>query len=458
MSDMQEQSEPEVEATEEVEAGAGTSVDALGDETQSAAAAEPTIPCEFTCGVAGSGKTWYWRERIAADPSDGILAATTGIAAVNLGTTTLNSLLKFFDTDSLRDAYLNGSLVRRLKEIREDYRRIVIDEVSMMDGDQLGILVRAALECNSWLSPKHAPPLGLTLVGDFAQLPPVRAKWAFESDEWWRFEAATTRLTKVWRQGAGSFLDALNMTRSGDGSGAAELLSQQGLEWHSYLDTNFDGTTIVSKNDQVDRYNGMALDRLPGATFTLLNRRWGKQRGEWKQVPDRVTLKVGAYVMLLANAYDDEGDMLYANGDCGHIVSWLGGTLGVELVRNGVTVDVYKIRRDVGPKDKPASWDKTMGHGEWLPRPHWMPDKKRFVEGQVEMWPIRLAYASTVHRSQGLSLDRVQFDCRDHFAGQPAMCYVAMSRARTLQGLRMVGQRERFIRQCNIDPRVRPWL
>src|ERR1700691_170060 len=121
------------------------------------ATAEAGVPCEFTCVCAGSGKTYYWRERIAADPSEGVLAATTGIASINLGTTTLNSLLKFFDTDSLRDAYLNGSLVRRMKDIREDYRRIVIDEVSMMDGDQLGILVRAALECNSFLSKQ--PPL-----------------------------------------------------------------------------------------------------------------------------------------------------------------------------------------------------------------------------------------------------------------------------------------------------------
>src|SRR6202167_2957598 len=344
-------------------------------DVEAEAPAEAGVPCEFTCGCAGSGKTYYWRERIAADPSEGVLAATTGIASINLGTTTLNSLLKFFDTDSLRDAYLNGSLVPRMKDIREDSRRTEIDEVSMMDGDQLGILVRAALECNSFLSKQ--PPLGLTLVGDFAQLPPVRAKWAFESDEWHRFDAATTRLTKVWRQDAGPFLSALNLTRSGHGEGAADLLSREGLEWHSSLDIQFDGTTIVSKNDQVDRYNGMALDRLPGPTFTLSNRRWGKQRGEWKQVPDRVTLKEGAYVMLLANSYDDEGRMVYANGDCGHIrVSDTGsprrssGSLVVELVRNAQEVEVTRVVRDVGRKDKPSGWSGPTAHGEWLSSPH----------------------------------------------------------------------------------------
>jgi ATP-dependent DNA helicase PIF1 len=417
---------------------------------------EVTVPCEFTCGVAGSGKTYMWRERIAADPTEGILAATTGIASINLGTTTLNSLLKFFDTDSLRDAYLTGSLVRRMKEIREDYRRIVIDEVSMMDGDQLGILVRAAMECNTFLS--KMPPLGLTLVGDFAQLPPVKARWAFESDEWHRFDAATTRLTKVWRQGLGPFLDALNLARSGDGGAAADVLSREGLEWHSSLSLEWDGTTIVPKNDQVDRYNSMALDRLPGATFTVTSRRWGKQRGEWKQVPLTVTLKRGAYVMLLSNAYDDEGRMVYANGDCGHIVdSGCDAIVRVELLRNHRVVDVARVTRDTGSKDKPPG-AVIHGHGEWLPRPHWMPNKKRYVEGQCEFYPVRLAYASTVHKSQGLSLDRCQIDIRDHFFGQPAMLYVALSRCRTLEGLRIVGQLERFVTQCKTDPRVSRWL
>jgi hypothetical protein len=442
------------------DSGNGTDHSVPAPAEESTVPAEPTVPCEFTCGVAGSGKTYAWRERIAACPSDGILAATTGIAAVNLGTVTLNSLLSFFDTDSLRDAYLNGSLVRRLKSLREDYRRLVIDEVSMMDGDQLSILVRAMLECNSFLSPTHAPAMGIALVGDFAQLPPVRARWAFESDEWWRFDAATTRLTKVWRQDAGPFLNALNLCRSGCGDASSQVLSQEGMEWHSALSIDFDGTTIVTKNDAVDRYNGMALDRLPGRAFTPTNRRWGKARGEWKQIPDRVTLKPGCYVMLLSNRYDEDKNLIYANGDCAYVIGLQpgGSFLDVKLVRNDRVVSVPRVIRDVGRKDKPDGWDRTTGHGEWLPRPHWLSDKRRYVEGQLEFFPIRLAYASTVHKSQGLSLDRLQIDIRDHFFSSPAMQYVALSRARTMGGLRIVGQRERFIRNCNIDERVRPWL
>ena len=438
-------------------------------------AAEPTVPCEFMTGCAGTGKTFQCRERIAADPSWGILTSTTGISAVNLGATTINSCLRFFNTDGLRDSYLNGALVRRLRELREEYRRVVVDEVSMMDGDQLGILVRAALECNSFISKQ--PPLGLYLTGDMCQLPPVKARWVFESDEWHRFESNTTRLTKVWRQDEGRFLDALNFTRAGNGAAAAEILSAEGLEWHTSLDTAFEGTTIVAKNTEVARYNGLGLQRVPGSVFTLSNRRWGKQRGEWGPkkdkkgnilewgVPPTVDLKIGAYVMLLANSYDENGNILYANGDCAYVVDHLQTayckTVKVKLVRNGAVVDVDPVVRDVGTNHKPEGWARVnggIGHGEWLPRPHWMPDKKRFVEGQIEMWPIRLAYCTSVHKSQSLSLDRVQCDIRDPFFAAPAMLYTTMSRCRTLQGLRVVGQRERYVRNCTIDPRVAPWL
>jgi hypothetical protein len=347
-----------------------------------------------------------------------------------------------------------------LKDIREDYRRIVIDEVSMMDGQQLSIIVRAVLECNSFKSPTGAPPLGIALVGDFCQLPVIKGQWAFDSDEWWRFADNTTHLTKVWRQGAGPFLDALNLARCGDGAGSSDLLSGQGLEWHTSLDIGFTGTCIVTKNDAVDRYNGMALDRLSTASFTLTNRRWGKQRGEWKNIPERLTLKRGAYVMLLSNKYSEERELLYANGDCGTVVAEGLTELQVELVRNGEVVSVSRIVRDTGRKDKPEGWgrDGCTGAGEWVPQPHWMPSKKRFVDGQINYWPVRLAYASTVHKSQGVSLDRCQIDIRDSFFRQPAMLYVALSRCRTLEGLRIVGQPERYIRNCNIDPKVRPWL
>jgi hypothetical protein len=99
------------------------------------------VPCEFVCGCAGTGKTYVVRERIANDPSYGLLCATTGIAAVNLGdAVTINSALRYFDTDDHRDNHLSGSLTRRLRDLSEEYDRIIIDEISMMDAQQLTLI------------------------------------------------------------------------------------------------------------------------------------------------------------------------------------------------------------------------------------------------------------------------------------------------------------------------------
>ena len=159
------------------------------------------VPCEFLCGRAGSGKTFEVLRRCRDDDGYGILTATTGIASVNLGAVTLNSLLGYFDSASMRDAFLSGRLSRALHELALEYRWLIVDEVSMMAADQLDILHRAVEEANRYRDVRR--PLGILLVGDFAQLPPIRARWAFDADCWPLFAANTTRLTKVWRQDDG---------------------------------------------------------------------------------------------------------------------------------------------------------------------------------------------------------------------------------------------------------------
>ena len=330
----------------------------------------------------------------------------------------------------------------------------------MLPAPNLDMLYRACAETGggsgSGSGAGRRAPLGIILVGDFCQLPPIKARWCFEADCWSRFAASTEKLTKVWRQADAGLLTALNLTRQGAGAAAARQLTMLGASWHTALDTEFDGTTIVPKNDQVDRYNLEALSRVRGLAFTVKSRRWGRERAEWKLVPGKLELKVGAYVMLLANAPDGSGGFLYVNGDCGHVVDADAEGVRVRLVRTGDKVRVPLLTRDVDRNDLPEGADKEKRPG-WVPFPH-RNLRGRWVEGQCQYYPLRLAYASTVHKTQSLTLDRVQVDYRHGFFKAPAMLYVALSRCRTLEGLRLVGQPEVFARHCNTDPAVREFL
>jgi ATP-dependent DNA helicase PIF1 len=415
------------------------------------------VPCEFLCGSAGCGKTFEIKRRIEADPSYGILSASTGIAAVNLSAVTINSLLGYFDSDGLRDNYLTGRLTTALHKLALEFRWLVIDEVSMIDGLQLDLIYRGLQQANDYADIKS--PMGIVLVGDFAQLPPVKAKFAFEAECWEHFDAHTTRLTRIWRQDQQEFLQALNFARRGQGGPAAEVLSSVGVRWETALDTDYDGTTLVPKNDQVDRFNQLKLDGHKGAKFTVSSRRWGQQRSEWKSIPFNLILKEGCYVMILSNAkIDDEtGKFPWVNGDCGHVESVGTYSLDIRLVRTGAVVSVPKLVRSVAVKDKPERWDSTLRQDGWYAGEH-RDGKGKYVIGQVEYYPVRLAYASTVHKSQGLSLDKLQVDIRNSFFSHPGMLYVALSRCRTLEGLRIVGQRERFVMHCKADERIQRWL
>ena len=448
----------------------------VGDQ---ATVASTETPCSFVCGSAGSGKTFTVRQRIEEDPSYAVVSASTGIAAVNLSTTTIHSLLGFFDTDSLRDAYLQGSAQRKLRKLIQDgYRNVVIDEISMISDTMLDIIVRIFDDVNANLAAGQRP-IGLVLVGDFAQLPSIpdrphgskrastRIPWAFESSAWPRFEPNITRLTKMWRQADQRFLAALNYARSGRGHESTGLLKSAGVTFHTALDIEFDGTTIVAENAEVDRYNQIALDRVHGRLISLPARRWGKLRSEWKNIPDRTVVREGAYVMLLANKFID-GQLIWANGDCGHIVGISPAidkltppSLVVELVRNKQEVYVESLVRGVESKDKPEGMTveaTASAKQQYLDQPHYNPESKRYVQGQLQYWPLRLAYATTCHKAQGLSLDRVQIDFRKWQFGKSGMVYVALSRGRTLEGLRLVGMPEVMARNCKCDPKIVRWL
>src|SRR6266404_3018818 len=188
------------------------------------------VKVNFTTGPAGCGKSFMYKLRVEEDPGSCVLTATTGVSAVNMDTTTIHSTLGFFDTDSLIDSYVRGRVHRKLRALAQPdrAREIVIDEVSMLHAEQLDTIYKAIHEVNVG-DDQHEPlkyPLGLTVTGDFCQLPPVKGRWAFQADCWGEFAASTIRLTKIWRQTDPAFLDAINAARAGEGEIAAGVLRQ----------------------------------------------------------------------------------------------------------------------------------------------------------------------------------------------------------------------------------------
>ena len=438
---------------------------------------DPTPPqeveCEFLTGVAGSGKTFEVKRRIEVNPKYATLCATTGIAAVNLNATTINSLLRYFDTDSLRDSYVDGRLPRVLhKLIMDGCERLALDEVSMMPAEQLDLIYEGIKVANNYKDCRDkGRSMKMLVTGDFCQLPPVKARWAFEAQCWHRFSANMNRLTKIWRQSDPVFLEALNAARSGDGGKCAELL--RGIVTFSpSLDIKFDGTTIMDKNDIVDRANIAALQSVKGPEVSFRPKSWfvtAKPPGEWKNIPDPLRLKVGALVMILANKRGEFGEFEYINGDIGHVTDIteddpVGAEVIVKLKRTGEEVRVGTITRKAQQRDDPpqhirrsVSDDDFESMGD--DRGAYFDDEaQRWVMGEITYIPLRLAYASTVHRSQGLSLDSVQLDIRGRFMASPNMAYVALSRVRTPQGLRIVGSPELLAKRIQLATEVRQWL
>ncbi len=430
------------------------------------------VPYGYLTGTAGTGKTTLARRW--ADWPDAILCATTGIASVNLGgeATTINTLLGYFDTASLTELFISGFLSVKLRKLyRAGVRRLVLDEVSMLSADQLTLLIKALEEVNgrgfvldgddtfAEQFDSENDPMGLTLVGDFCQLAPVKAPYAFVSPEWYRYTDHTCLLTKIHRQTDQDFVHALQAVRRGDATTALEFFGPRLI---SVTDGAFAGSTIFAKNDAVSRYNGLRMDQLTTPVEAYKATRWGKLRGEWgsdpkKQarwgIPPAVQLKPGALVMILANKrYDEATTMRYVNGD---LATYLGqGAAGalVKLQRTDREETIEYITRtntiplEVGRRAQL----KADGQEARI-------DGKMEIVGGITYLPLRVAYATTVHKSQGLTLDRVQINIRDHFFRSYGMLYVALSRCRTAEGLRLVGTAEGFVDRCRVDPLVKSW-
>lgn len=400
----------------------------------------------FLTGNAGTGKTTLINEVSRLNPHLFTICATTGIAAVNLNSKTVHSTLKFFDLKSLENAWREQLLHMNLRKVRARTSKLLIDEASMLGAEQLDCIMNAIDEINSDGTGKQ---LGLWLSGDLAQLPPIRMKYVFKSDYWYPFAQNTVRLTKVWRQDNVKFMEGVNLIRANKGLEAMEVFKSCGVNFTDKVNDNFEGTTLIPNNDDVDEYNEKRLRMIKEPVIRSCAKTRGKSLPEWeKLIPIELRLKKGAYVMILAN---NTPDFDYVNGDCGWIEEYreVDDVFLVKLKRNDDIVAIPRIKRMnfydkepeprfFTPKFTPYVDYKT---GDW-------------VIGDISYHPLRLAYASTIHKSQGLSLDMVQINTKPPFFGYDAMGYVSISRARTPEGLFLVGKPEFIGRKITMNKEV----
>lgn len=457
-------------------------------------------PIKAILGPAGTGKTYKIQQKLLKAPKWGRLCATTGIAAINLGSgsaegvITLQSTLGYFDTASLRENFERGKLRRMLSYIAKENQYLVVDECSMMDAETLDLIVEAMDQVNANVAEDMGEkPLGLILVGDFLQLPPVEGEYCFEAKCWDRVEVM--RLSTIRRQVDPEFQELLGAARRGDGRKVAAMLAENGCFTGNMSLAN-EVTTIYAVNKSVDAWNDTCFRKLcaTGAAKGSINStRWGKQRQEWKNIPPVLTLAVGAYVMILSN---DTGAWQWANGDCGTVeeITATGGVL-VRLKRTNETVMIRKIGRKCFSRETPQGWAEPLSQSmaefkkekqadgietdDWKALyesylmqltilaktsrinstdPYWDFLEEKWVVGEIVYMPLRLAYASTVHKTQGLTLDSVQIVPDHKFFGSANMMYVALSRARTLEGLKIVGTPGLVERYCNTISKLERWF
>lgn len=366
----------------------------------------------YLTGAAGAGKTHVLNEYITYLRKHDIgvgITASTGIAATHLGGMTIHSwsgigirdYLSEYDLDAMSQ---QRPLVRRL----ENTQVLIIDEVSMLHPNTLDLVDAVCKE----LKRSHEPFGGMQVVlsGDFFQLPPIvrgggEDVFADSANAWREGDFRICYLSEQHRQDDDSLLTILNDIRDGNVSEHTRALLQERIG--ASAPESITPTKLYTHNIDVDAHNEAELAELDGEEWVFDMTDKGRANiiaGLRKSVlaPETLKIKKGATVMFVKNSFEDG----YVNGTLGKVVAFDYGYPVVEIM-SGKRITAT-----------PAEWSV---------------EENGKVLGLVEQVPLRLAWAITVHKSQGMSLDAAEIDLGKAFV--PGQGYVALSRVRTLEGL-----------------------
>jgi ATP-dependent DNA helicase PIF1 len=375
----------------------------------------------FITGKAGTGKSTLLRYFRATTKKSVVVLAPTGIAAINVGGQTIHSFFHFpprlIEPDQIRPSR-DPLLYRRIEVL-------VIDEVSMVRADLMDG-VDAALRLNRASPTKPFGGVQLVLIGDLFQLPPVVKErelseyftreyggpFFFQAKAFRNTRLKVLELQKVYRQSDEQFIAILNAIRERKiDSSILDALNKRVVEQEMLGDS--DATVLLTPTNRVaNDINRTHLAKLPGTAMEFQAIIEGEFKESEYPTEDTLYLKLGARIMMLQN----DAQKRWVNGTLGTIGKLSDTEIRVEI--NGCSYHVPRHR-----------WENI--------RYVYDPNKKAIVQkeiGSFEQYPVRLAWALTIHKCQGQSFDHVYLDLA---AGAFAhgQTYVALSRCRTLDGL-----------------------
>ncbi|MDR1121454.1 MAG: helix-turn-helix domain-containing protein [Dysgonamonadaceae bacterium] len=390
----------------------------------------------FLTGKAGTGKTTFLKHIRHTTHKNCIVAAPTGVAAINAGGMTLHSLFQlpfepFVPGMDFRNSKERFRFSAAKRDMLQRLELLIIDEVSMLRADTLD-----SIDSMLRYIRRSDRPFGgvqMLYIGDMFQLPPVvkEEEWSFlcghyqsllffNSKAVKRVPPVYLELKKIYRQREQSFVDLLNRVRND------ELTQDDLLALNRQYQAGFrppDGEkyiTLTTRNAKADVINSRELNRLGTPAYRFE----GEIKGEFPEysLPTAMTLtlKEGAQIMFIKN--DTGEDRRYYNGKLGTIACIGKDRIEVRLEGSG---DVIAIEKETW-KNIRYSLNKETAEIE------------EEELGSFVQYPIRLAWAITIHKSQGLTFERAIIDTGDAFA--PGQAYVALSRCTSLEGIVLLSQ------------------
>ena len=383
----------------------------------------------FLTGKAGTGKTTFLKTVVERSSKRPIVVAPTGVAAINAGGVTIHSFFQLplspFVPGAKSESKFEFSKQKR--QIIASIDLLIIDEISMVRADLLDAVDAVLRQYRD-----HYRPFGgvqLLMIGDLAQLTPVvtpqdekvlktyyDTPYFFGSKALQQTDYVTIQLEKVYRQQDDStFLSLLNEVRQGRPSASVLALLNTRCQ-PAFVPRPGDGyIRLTTHNQLANHYNDSELQKLKGKLFWYKAEIDGTFPEYSYPAADTLVLKLGAQVMFIKN--DPSGKHRYYNGRIGQVTYLDEKKISVLCEGDEKPIDV-----------EPLEWENA--------RYTLNPETREIVadvQGTFRQYPLRLAWAITIHKSQGLTFDRAIIEANQSFA--PGQVYVALSRCRTLQGL-----------------------